>query len=63
VVVIDGWFAKARTLSSDYSRFLEWKNADGINIVNTETTSKMEPMLKLNKKTLLDVIRELQSQF
>ena len=59
MVVTDGWFAKAGTLSSDYSRFMEWKTADGINIVDTETTSEMEPMLKgmLNKKTLLDVIR------
>ena len=59
MIVTDGWFAKAGTLSSDYSRFMEWKTADGINIVDTETTPEMEPMLQglLNKKTLLDVIR------
>jgi type I restriction enzyme R subunit len=59
MIVTDGWFAKAGTLSSDYSRFMEWKTADGITIVDTETTPEMEPMLQglLNKKTLLDVIR------
>lgn len=59
LIVSDGWFAKGGTLSSDYSRFMEWKTADGINIVNTQTEPEMEPMIKglLNKKTLLDVIR------
>lgn len=59
LIVSDGWFAKGGTLSSDYSRFMEWKTADGVNIVNTQTEPEMEPMIKglLNKKTLLDVIR------
>jgi len=59
LIVSDGWFAKGGTLSSDYSRFMEWKTADGINIIDTQTQPEMEPMLKglLNKKTLLDVIR------
>ncbi len=29
-VTSDGWFAKAGTISSDYSRFMEWKSVDGI---------------------------------
>ena len=59
LIVSDGWFAKGGTLSSDYSRFMEWKTADGINIIDTQTQPEMEPMIKglLNKKTLLDVIR------
>ena len=59
LIASDGWFAKGGTLSSDYSRFMEWKTADGVNIVNTQTEPEMEPMIKglLNKKTLLDVIR------
>ncbi len=59
LIVSDGWFAKGGTLSSDYSRFMEWKTADGVNIVDTQTQPEMEPMIKglLNKKTLLDVIR------
>jgi type I restriction enzyme R subunit len=59
LIVSDGWFAKGGTLSSDYSRFMEWKTADGEKIVNTQTEPEMEPMLKglLNKRTLLDVIR------
>jgi type I restriction enzyme, R subunit len=59
MMVSDGWFAKAGTLSSDYSRFMEWKTEDGINIIDTKTQPEMEPMIKglLNKRTLLDVIR------
>lgn len=59
LIVSDGWFAKGGTLSSDYSRFMEWKTADGVNIIDTQTQPEMEPMIKglLNKKTLLDVIR------
>lgn len=59
LIVSDGWFAKGGTLSSDYSRFMEWKTADGINIIDTQTQPEMEPMIKglLNKKTILDVIR------
>jgi len=59
LIVSDGWFAKGGTLSSDYSRFMEWKTADGINIIDTQTQPEMEPMIKglLNKKTLLDVVR------
>jgi type I restriction enzyme R subunit len=59
LIVSDGWFSKGGTLSSDYSRFMEWKTADGINIIDTQTQPEMEPMIKglLNKKTILDVIR------
>lgn len=59
MIASDGWFAKSGTLSSDYSRFMEWKTADGINIVDTQTQPEMEPMIKglLNKSTLLDVIK------
>jgi len=59
LMVSDGWFAKGGTLSSDYSRFMEWKTADGVTIVDTQTQPEMEPMIKglLNKQTLLDVIR------
>lgn len=59
LIASDGWFAKSGTLSSDYSRFMEWKTADGITIVDTQNESEMEPMIKglLNKRTLLDVVR------
>lgn len=59
MVVSDGWFAKAGTISSGYSRFMEWKTADGMKIVDTAREPEMEPMLRglLNKKTLLDVAR------
>lgn len=59
LLVSDGWFAKAGTLSSDYSRFMEWKTADGITVVDSQREPEMEPMFKglLNKHTLLDVIR------
>jgi type I restriction enzyme, R subunit len=59
MMISDGWYAKAGTLSSDYSRFMEWKTADGITIVDTNKQTEMEPMLKglLNQETLLDVLR------
>ena len=59
LIVSDGWFARAGTLSSDYSRFMEWKTGDGETIVDTRRESALEPMIKglLNKKTLLEVIR------
>jgi len=59
LITSDGWFSKGGTLSSDYSRFMEWKTADGKTIVNTQTEPEMESMIKglLNKRTLLDVIR------
>ena len=59
LIISDGWFAKVGTLSSDYSRFMEWKTGDGATIVDTRQESALEPMIKglLNKRTLLEVIR------
>ncbi len=59
MIASDGWFAKAGTLSSDYSRFMEWKTADGENIIDTNFEPEMEPMLMgmLKKENLLDIIR------
>ncbi len=58
-VISDGWFAEAGTISSDYSRFMEWKSVDGIHVVDSKTEPELEPLIKglLNKQTLLDVIR------
>jgi type I restriction enzyme, R subunit len=59
LIISDGWFAKVGTLSSDYSRFMEWKTGDGETIVDTKRESALEPMIRglLNKRTLLDLIR------
>jgi type I restriction enzyme R subunit len=59
MIASDGWFAKAGTLSSDYSRFMQWKTADGEHLVDTEHETELEPLLKgmLNKRSLLDIIR------
>jgi len=59
LVISDGWFAKAGTISSDYSRFMEWKSVDGGRAVDSQHEPEMEPLIKglLNKKTVLDVIR------
>ena len=59
LIISDGWFAKAGTISSDYSRFMEWKSVDGGRAVDSRIEPEMEPLIKglLNKKTLLDVIR------
>jgi type I restriction enzyme R subunit len=58
-VISDGWFAKAGTISSDYSRFMEWKSVDGERAVDSQHEPELEPLIKglLNKRTLLDVIR------
>ena len=58
-VISDGWFAKAGTISSDYSRFMEWKSVDGVQVVDSKHEPELEPMIKglLNKNTLLDIIR------
>ncbi len=59
LIISDGWFAKVGGLSSLYSRFLEWKTADGLTLVDPETESALVPMIHglLNKQTLLDLIR------
>ena len=58
-VISDGWFAKAGTLTSEYARFMEWKTADGINIVDSQSEPELEPLLLglFNKTTLLDIVR------
>ena len=59
LVISDGWFARAGTISSDYSRFMEWKSVDGAHIVDSQHEPELEALIKglLNKKTLLDMIR------
>ncbi|WP_153796437.1 type I restriction endonuclease subunit R [Foetidibacter luteolus] len=59
MIASDGWFAKAGTISSGYSRFMEWKSADGEHIVDTSLQEELEPMVKgmLAKQNLLDIIR------
>ncbi|HBC87662.1 MAG TPA: DEAD/DEAH box helicase [Lentisphaeria bacterium] len=59
LVISDGWFAKAGTISSDYPRFMDWKTADGETVVDSKVQPELEPLIKglLNKKTILDVIR------
>jgi type I restriction enzyme R subunit len=59
LVISDGWFAKAGTISSDYSRFMDWKSVDGIRTIDSKTESELAPLIQglLNKKTLLDMLR------
>jgi type I restriction enzyme R subunit len=59
LIASDGWFAKVGTITSDYSRFMEWKTSDSETIVDANIEPELEPMIKglLSKKTLLDVIR------
>lgn len=59
LIVSDGWDALCGTVTSDFGRFMSWKTKDG------ETTAdhlqpQMEVMFSgmLNKKTLLDLIRQ-----
>jgi type I restriction enzyme R subunit len=59
LVISDGWFAKAGTISSDYARFMEWKSVDGERAVDSQHEPELEPLIRglLNKRTILDVIR------
>jgi len=59
LIISDGWFAKVGTLSSEYVRFMEWKTADGITIIDPKQEPALEPLIQglLNKTTLLDLIR------
>lgn len=59
LIVSDGWDALCGTVTSDFGRFMSWKTKDG------ETTADlMQPQMEvmfygmLNKKTLLDLIRQ-----
>lgn len=57
-VISDGLEAKAGTVSSDLSRFMAWKSADG-KIEASHLVSQLETLIvgMLNKETLLDIIR------
>ena len=59
LIVTDGWDALCGTVTSDFGRFMSWKTKDG------ETTADhLQPQMEvmfygmLNKKTLLDLIRQ-----
>ena len=60
LVATDHWFAKLGTISSDYSRFMEWKTEDGETIINTDETEEMPVLLRgvFRKDILLDFIRQ-----
>ena len=57
-VISDGLEAKAGTVSSDLSRFMAWKSADG-KAEASQLVSQLETLIlgMLNKETLLDIIR------
>ncbi len=58
VVISDGLEAKAGTISSDFSRFMKWKSADG-KIEASKLMSELEVLIRgmLNRETLLDLVR------
>lgn len=58
LIVSDGLEARAGTLSSDFSRFMAWKTADG-KIEASHLINQLEILIKgmLQKETLLDLIR------
>lgn len=55
-IISDGLEAKVGTITSDISRFMSWKTADGKTIAH-RTTSELETMMEglLNTSTLLDM--------
>lgn len=58
MVISDGLEARAGTLSAEFSRFMDWKTADG-KVMSPPWVSPLETLIKgmLNKATLLDLIR------
>ncbi|MGE5558510.1 MAG: type I restriction endonuclease subunit R [Bacillota bacterium] len=58
LVVSDGLEAKTGSISSDFSRFLAWKSADG-KVEASPLISQLEILIlgMLNKSTLLDFVR------
>ena len=58
-VISDGWSAAAGTISSEYSRFMQWKSVDGNSVVYSRTQSELQPLIEgmLSKDRLLDLIR------
>lgn len=58
LIASDGLEARAGTISSEYSRFMPWKTADG-KVEASPLTGQLETLVKgmLNKETLLDLIR------
>ena len=57
LVISDGCFAKAGTISSQYERFMPWKSADGKSVISSDI-EQIETLINgaLNKKTLVDLI-------
>jgi type I restriction enzyme R subunit len=59
LIVSDGWDALCGTVTSDFGRFMSWKTKDG-----KTTADHLQPQMEvmfygmLNKKTLLDLIRQ-----
>ncbi|MEZ4722328.1 MAG: type I restriction endonuclease subunit R [Flavobacteriales bacterium] len=59
-VVTDYWFAKAGTISSDWSRYMEWKSADGTEVVDTKRHEEELPVMvkgMLAPARILDLLR------
>jgi type I restriction enzyme R subunit len=58
LVISDGLEAKSGSLSAGFSRFMNWKTIDGLNLASPQDP-ELETLIKgqLNKKTLLDLIR------
>ena len=59
LIVSDGWDALCGTVTSDFGRFMSWKTKDGKTAAD-HLQPQMEVMFfgMLNKKTLLDLIRQ-----
>ena len=59
LIISDGWDAKCGTLTSDFGRFMAWRTKDG-KAEASHLELPMEVMFfgMLNKKTLLDLIRQ-----
>ncbi len=59
LVITDGFSAHTGTISSDFTRFMQWKSISGTQVEITNTTTGMDVLIRgmLNKRNILDLIR------
>lgn len=57
LVISDGYFAKAGTISSEYERFMPWKSQDGKSVISSDL-EQLNALVNgiFNKKTIIDLI-------
>jgi len=58
-VITDGWYGRAGTISSQWTRFMEWKSPDGLTIPDQDRNIQVLTLIQgmLKPEALLDIIQ------